>query len=65
MACFEGNIASALVSIAVRYSLTSSRPAPTLEPASNLRGHFDFTLEVIDAITIEAILNCSVRLTMP
>lgn len=55
----------ALIAIADCYSMHrlpgSCREAP--EPHCLMAQAF--TLDVIDAITIDAILNCSVRLTMP
>jgi hypothetical protein len=53
---FRRKYRSALVLIAVRYSLTKETGS-ALEPVSNLRGHFDLTLEVIDVTTSDAIAN--------
>ena len=48
----------ALESIAVRYFLTRGRSWPPWSGASAAKAiYFGFTLEVMDAITIDAILN--------
>jgi hypothetical protein len=61
----------ALDSIAMRYSLMRGLPEltpPTIRRGASSAGgdiYFPFTLEVIDAMTIDAILNCSLRFVMP
>jgi hypothetical protein len=60
----------ALIAIAGRYSKgTGKKIAPAAQAPEPEEGRIDtyaaFTLDVIDAITIDAILNWSARLTMP
>lgn len=55
----------ALIAIADRYLMHRLPGSGREAPEPNCPAVQAFTLDVIEAITIDAILNCSVRLTMP